>query len=376
MMPRTSRLSLMSVLIGLTVALTSAAPAEAKTLTIEAIAGLRYDTPRFRVDPGEDVKLTLVNADTMMHNLVITAQGKRQAVVEAAMQMGADGLEQDYVPESPHILEAIGVLNADQSATIRFTAPREKGVYPYVCTFPGHGTVMYGAMYVGRSMPALAKDDHVAPWAGGESDGADDGETTVPDAVQFNRPVVVRDFLPDVGPAAMAIGLPNRSNLAFDAGKGRVRYAWHGGFIKLSYAKRDGPAKLLGDVFYRADNGFPLRFGAPDREPEAVSFEGYRFAEDGSPVLHYTVDGVKVEQLIRPRKHGPGVTRVFRLSGVDEPVWFAAGKDAAGTTVTSPDGQWRDGKLKLSPKAARQFTITLVAPGRLAGSASAAGNDK
>jgi azurin len=351
--------------------------AAVKTLTIKAIAGLQYDTPRFQVDPGQRVKLTLVNADTMMHNLIITDRGKRPAVVKAAMKMGADGLAQDYVPNSPHIREQIGVLNADESATITFTAPEKKGVYPYVCTFPGHGPVMYGAMYVGKKMPALAKDSHVAPWAGGGSGDKDQAEGAVPDAVKFGRPVVVREFLPKCGPAAMAIGLPNRSNVAFDAGKCRLRYAWHGGFIKLNYAKRDGPAKLLGDVFYRADSsGFPLRFGAPDNEPEAVSFEGYHFDKQGAPVLRYTLDGVQVEQTIRPRQHGPGITRAFRLSGVDEAVWFVAGKDAAGTTVTTPDGEWQDGKLKLSPKSARRFTITLIAPARVSARGQDAGGDQ
>ena len=31
---------------------------------------------------------------------------------------------------------------------IEFTAPSQPGVYPYVCTFPGHWRRMHGAMYV------------------------------------------------------------------------------------------------------------------------------------------------------------------------------------------------------------------------------------
>jgi azurin len=345
-----------------TASLGVAAESSVKTLTIKAIAGLQYDTPRFRVQPGQAVELTLVNVDTMMHNLVITAPGKRMAVVQAAMKMGPDGPEQDYLPQSSDIIDATGVLNADESTTIRFNAPKDKGVYPYVCTFPGHGMVMYGAMYVGQKMPPLAEDTHVAPWASDKEQGDKADDVAVPDAVQFNQPVVVRDFLPDCGPAAMAIGLPNRTNVAFDAGKCRVRYAWQGGFIKLSYAKRDGPAKLLGEVFYRADAGFPLRLGSAEQAPEKVSFEGYRFNENGAPVLRYVADGVHIKQTIRPRKSGPGLTRVFELSNVNQPVWFVAPEDQAGKTIVSAKHTWRDGKLKLSPQAARRFEVTLVAP--------------
>ena len=31
---------------------------------------------------------------------------------------------------------------------MRFTAPTKPGVYPYVCTYPGHWRRMYGALYV------------------------------------------------------------------------------------------------------------------------------------------------------------------------------------------------------------------------------------
>ena len=34
--------------------------------------------------------------------------------------------------------------------TIRFKAPETPGVYPYLCTFPGHWMVMNGQMIVAR----------------------------------------------------------------------------------------------------------------------------------------------------------------------------------------------------------------------------------
>jgi putative heme-binding domain-containing protein len=37
---------------------------------------------------------------------------------------------------------------------LSFTAPKEPGVYPYVCTYPGHWRRMYGALYVVEDLDA------------------------------------------------------------------------------------------------------------------------------------------------------------------------------------------------------------------------------
>jgi putative heme-binding domain-containing protein len=44
----------------------------------------------------------------------------------------------------------IGPTRKAQAHVLRFTAPTEPGVYPYVCTFPGHWIVMNGQMVVAK----------------------------------------------------------------------------------------------------------------------------------------------------------------------------------------------------------------------------------
>ena len=66
--------------------------------------GLKFDLPGFHVLPGERVKLTFTNNDEMMHNIVFTNPGKRIRVVEAAIALGAQGLEKQFVPEIPAVL--------------------------------------------------------------------------------------------------------------------------------------------------------------------------------------------------------------------------------------------------------------------------------
>lgn len=61
----------------------------ARTIEIRAVDGLQYDTVRFAVRPSQRVELTLINSSAMAHNLVVTEPGAREAVVEAALQLGA-----------------------------------------------------------------------------------------------------------------------------------------------------------------------------------------------------------------------------------------------------------------------------------------------
>ena len=58
------------------------------------------------------------------------------------------GMQRGYIPDSDKILLASRLLQAGDSQTLLFDAPTEPGVYPYVCTYPGHWRRMYGALYV------------------------------------------------------------------------------------------------------------------------------------------------------------------------------------------------------------------------------------
>ncbi|MEX0741827.1 MAG: plastocyanin/azurin family copper-binding protein, partial [Phycisphaeraceae bacterium] len=108
----------------------------------------RYDVTEFTVTPGQRVKLTFENPDFMPHNLIIVKPGTADAVAMLAIEMGAEGFAKGFVPESTDILQSTRMLNANQSQTLEFTAPTEAGEYPFVCTFPGHATLMRGVMKV------------------------------------------------------------------------------------------------------------------------------------------------------------------------------------------------------------------------------------
>lgn len=112
------------------------------------IEQMRYDRTRFAVKPGMKVKLTLKNPDWMEHNLILVQPDAAAEVATAAMMLGAAGIEKNWTPESDQIIVASDVLSSGEETTIEFTAPEELGAYPYICTYPGHWTLMNGIMHV------------------------------------------------------------------------------------------------------------------------------------------------------------------------------------------------------------------------------------
>jgi len=62
------------------------------------------------------------------------------------------------VPPSKKILLASRLLQPRSSEALSWTAPTKPGVYPYVCTYPGHWRRMYGALYVVEDLEGYLAD--------------------------------------------------------------------------------------------------------------------------------------------------------------------------------------------------------------------------
>jgi plastocyanin len=122
-----------------------------QTLTIKTIPErLLFDVREFKVAPGAPVKLVFENPDVTPHNLLIVQTGAADEVGLAGNEMAKtpDGFAKGFIPDSPKILHKTKMLNQGDREVLRFTAPKEKGRYPYICTFPGHWLVMKGEMIV------------------------------------------------------------------------------------------------------------------------------------------------------------------------------------------------------------------------------------
>ena len=290
-------------------------------MEIKAVAGLRYDPPRFVVKPGKKVKLEIENTDDMAHNFVIVAPGGRMEVVNASMTMPVTP-EQTFIPPSDKILWHTPVLAPGKSAPLEFTAPTEPGVYPYICTYPGHGMVMFGAMYVTKQseaeLPPIADDENLPDLV------REQAKTTKLHAYAETPPYWYRIFMRDAGPAAIAVALPNAQNYCWDAGACRLRYVWRGAFVDPTphwRANGDGFAEVKGTIYYRSAPYFPLRFGDEKKLPKDIRFRGYNIVE-GYPEFHYQVDGADVRELIKAQHHG-GFEDTFKITGTKGPSFLS-----------------------------------------------------
>ena len=119
-----------------------------------------YDKERLVVQAGKPVEFLFENTDIMPHNFVITQPGTLEEVgllAEAqATQPGA--LERSYVPDSDKILLKSILLQPRNQQKLSFNAPTQPGIYPYVCTYPGHWRRMYGALFVVADLDAYEAD--------------------------------------------------------------------------------------------------------------------------------------------------------------------------------------------------------------------------
>lgn len=121
-----------------------------REVVIEAALGLQYVQKQFSARPGERLTLVFKNPDVVPHNWMLARPGTLPSMGNLVNLMITDpkGLAKHYVPDSTDVLVYTDMTNPKESFTIHFTAPKEKGDYPYLCTFPGHWMVMNGVMKV------------------------------------------------------------------------------------------------------------------------------------------------------------------------------------------------------------------------------------
>jgi azurin len=333
----------------------AAAPAAKRNRTIKLFMrdGLRFEPPRFEAKPGEELVLEVENGDTtdMAHNFLLLKPGTRETVIAQALALADQGTARGWVPDHPAILLHTPLLEVNRVSTLKLRVPDEAGVYPYVCTFPGHGMIMYGAIYAGVKMPALENDPNIPPNA---AQGVIAGGG--------RRPFTQRMFLPESGPAAIAVALTGSQNACWDAGECRLRYAWQGAFIDATEnwaGNGNKLAALSATPWWQAPKGeFPLRFGTGSAEKPEVKFLGYATTAAG-PEFHYRAGDTEVFEQVLPRPGAPGITLRIRIPEARGTVFYRAVSDA-NVQWTSSAGAWDGAVLTLTPAQAADFTLTLA----------------
>lgn len=131
-----------------------------KTVRISCLPErMLFTVNQFAVTTGQPVKIVFTNPDATDHNLVIVQPGALAEVGMAANAMARDpkNANSDFLPADKkelilHAAPMIGPTRKSQVHVLRFNAPRKPGIYPFVCTFPGHWVIMRGDMVVANDL--------------------------------------------------------------------------------------------------------------------------------------------------------------------------------------------------------------------------------
>jgi azurin len=146
-----------AALVGAAVALPAAANAADKVCKL-AITGtdlMQYDKKELDVaDDCASVELTLTHGgqlpkEAMGHNWVLVNTPDLNAVANAGMSAG---IANNYIaPGDKKVLASTKLVGKGESATVTFPTSllKKGGSYTYLCTFPGHNSVMRGVLKFG-----------------------------------------------------------------------------------------------------------------------------------------------------------------------------------------------------------------------------------
>ena len=117
---------------------------------------MSYDKEIMVVKAGKPVEFLFENTDLMPHNFVITAPGAMEEIgkMAEASATSPEAAARHFVPKSDKVLLASILLQPRETQKLSFVAPKQPGVFPYVCTYPGHWMRMHGALYVVADLEA------------------------------------------------------------------------------------------------------------------------------------------------------------------------------------------------------------------------------
>ena len=164
---------------------------------------------------------------------------------------------------------------------------------------------------------------------------------------------IQRMFMPDAGPAAIAVSLNDNLHLCWDAGTCQFRYAWTGGYIDLWPVVRgngNGLTTIKGEKFSYVEQGNPF---AKDSK---AKFHGYK-RKNGLPIFMYTVDGTDVEASFSS-KNSKSVS-IHLKTNSKAPLTYTPNTSLGKWSADK--GEVKEGTLQLNAEESKAFTVTFSA---------------
>lgn len=119
-------------------------------LSLNSDDKMQFDKSELIAFEGQTVVLTLVHTGTMPitamgHNFVLLTQGT--SISSFAKEAGK-AKENEYIPtDQKNVIAHTSLIGGGETTTVTFKAP-EKGEYDFVCSFPGHYSIIKGKFIV------------------------------------------------------------------------------------------------------------------------------------------------------------------------------------------------------------------------------------
>lgn len=111
---------------------------------------MKFSVTEVRVRSGQSVRLTLkhtgkLDKKIMGHNVVIL---KKESKLSAFAMAAAAAKDNDFIPvATDQVIAHTKMIGGGEITRIEFKAP-SSGIYDYLCSFPGHYSMMRGKLIV------------------------------------------------------------------------------------------------------------------------------------------------------------------------------------------------------------------------------------
>jgi azurin len=119
-----------------------AASKGARTVEIIGTDDMKYSVTSIAAKRGEQLRIRLVSKGTMpkiamAHNVVVLQKDASQVKFVTA---GATARATDFIPPDmkDQVIAATALAGPGETVEVTFKVPDVAGVYPFLCTFPGH----------------------------------------------------------------------------------------------------------------------------------------------------------------------------------------------------------------------------------------------
>jgi hypothetical protein len=173
-----------------------------------------------------------------------------------------------------------------------------------------------------------------------------DGEAIV--LAPENQPIIYRNFIEGLGPRGIAVGYPQRVNLAWDAGNMSLALLWKNDFIdagKHWVGRGPGFQGPLGDFVIKLDSSVPIAkldsiqaaWPSGAARKLGYQFHGYHLNSAGQPSFRYSFQDVSVEDFPLP-----WIEQANGRVGIERRITVTMAQPTKGLVLRLASGQIRD----------------------------------